>query len=82
MEEIDSQLTHLESVCGALRDCEAQSEDEVLWRSLLREADVCSEKVVKLLAQSAIQNDESRSRSLMERLDRLEALRKFIRRQS
>ncbi|TMA30105.1 MAG: hypothetical protein E6J78_00370 [Deltaproteobacteria bacterium] len=79
IQQIDSQLERLEGTCNAFRDCGANSGDEVLWRDLSRQAEDCTKMVVRLLAQSAIQRDEERSHSLMDRLDRFERLIEFIR---
>ncbi len=79
MEEIDAEIKRLDGVCAALGASAPQSTDHVFWRSLQRDVEACTESLVNQLAQAAIQHDEERSRALMERLDRVDALGNRIR---
>jgi hypothetical protein len=78
-EEIDAELKRLESVCAAFGASAPQGNDHLFWRKLLREVDVCVGSAVRILAQVALQHDETRSREMMERLDRLDELAGAIR---
>jgi hypothetical protein len=78
-EEFDAEINRLDGVRAALGSLSPQSNDHVIWRSLERDVEACTENLVRQLAQAAIQHDEERSRQLMERLDRLDALGHRIR---
>ena len=77
--EFDAEINRLDGVRAALGSLLPQSTDHVIWRSLERDVEACTESLVKQLAQAAIQHDEERSRLLMERLDRIDALGHRIR---
>jgi uncharacterized protein YcgI (DUF1989 family) len=82
VDEIDAEINRLADVCAALGASSPQSNDHVIWRSLERDVEACTENLVKQLAQAAIQHDEERSRLLMERLDRVDALARRLRQRS
>jgi hypothetical protein len=79
VEDIDREIKRLDDICAAMKASSPQGNDRVIWRSLERDVENCTEKLVKLLAQAAIQNDQETSRLLMERLDRVDALARSIR---
>jgi hypothetical protein len=79
VEDIDGEIKRLDSVCAAMKASSPESNERLVWHSLERDVESCTEKLVKLLAHAAIQNDQETSRLLMERLDRLDALAMRIR---
>ena len=79
LRELDAEINRLDGVCAAMGAASPQTTDHVIWRSLERDVEACSENLVKQLAQAAIQHDQERSRLLMQRLDRVEELANRIR---